>query len=333
LESGYIYTTMIEYLFGLIFVVLVVVIVWIILNSFIIIHPYERGVVERLGSYHRTLDPGLNFVILEVERVRKVDVREQVLDIPPQEVITKDNASIMIDLVVYTQVIDPYRVLYNVSNFEDASVNLAQTNIRNIVGGMGLDEILGARERINLELRQILDDATDKWGVRVTRVEIQEITPPGDILDAMARQMKAERIKRAAILEAEGIKESTVLKAEGEKNAAILTAEGKAEAMKTVANAEKYAKIATAEGESQAIIEVFNAIHRGKPTKEILTLKYLEALSSISNGSANKVFLPLETMGMLSSVSALGEVFRDYRSGPKPKEERSEDNTGDTMMQ
>jgi len=312
---------MIEYILGLFFVILAVVVVLVITNAFVIIHPYERGVVERLGSYNRTLDPGLNFIIPEVEHVRKVDVREQVLDIPPQEVITKDNASIMIDLVVYTQVIDPYRVLYNVSNFEAASISLAQTNIRNIVGGMGLDEILGARERVNLELRQILDDATDKWGVRVTRVEIQEISPPGDILDAMAKQMKAERIKRAVILEAEGIKESTVLRAEGEKSAAILTAEGKAEAIKTIANAEKYSKITAAEGESQAIIEVFNAIHQGKPTKEILTLKYLEALGNIAGGPANKIFLPIETIGMLSSVSALGDMFhRGYKRDAPSKE-------------
>lgn len=315
---------MIEYLIGLFFVLLIVIIALIITNAIVIVEPYERGVVERLGNYNRTMDPGPNFVIPELEKVKKIDIREKVIDIPPQEVITKDNASIVVDLIIYTQVIDPYRVLYNVSNFEDASIKLAQTNIRNIMGAMSLDEILGARERINLELRQILDDATDKWGVRVTRVEIQEVSPPGDILDAMAKQMKAERFKRAAILEAEGIKESTILKAEGEKNAAILTAEGKASAIKTVAEADKYSKIASAEGESKAIMNVFNAIHAGKPNKEIIALKYLEALSNIASGAANKIFLPLESIGILGGVSALGEAFREHKSDKSSKEEKSD---------
>jgi len=302
---------MIEYLLGLLFLVVVIALILLLTNAVVIIRPYERGVVERLGSYSRIMDPGLNFIMPEVERVKKVDIRERVIDIPPQEIITKDNAGIVVDLVIYAQVTDPFRVLYNISNFEEASIKLAQTNIRNIMGDMNLDQILGAREHINLELRQLLDDATDKWGVRITRVEIQEITPPGDILDAMARQMKAERFKRAAILEAEGVKDSTILRAEGEKSAAILTAEGKAAAIKTVAEAEKHSKISIAEGESKAIVNVFNAMHDGRPDKNILTLKYLEALGNISSGPANKIFLPLETIGLLSSASALGDAFRD----------------------
>lgn len=313
---------MIEYILGLIFIILLILIAIAAANSTVIIHPNERGVVERFGNYHRMLDPGLNFIIPEVEIVRKVDIREKVIDIPPQEIITRDNASVVIDLVIYTQVIDPFRVLYNVSNFEDASIKLAQTNIRNITGAMHLDEILGARERINTELRQILDDATDKWGVRVTRVEIQEVSPPGDILDAMARQMKAERFKRATILEAEGLKESTILKAEGDRDSAILVAEGKAAAMKSVADAEKYATVCAAEAEAKAIVNTFNAIHEGKPSKAILTLKYLEALNSISSGPANKVFLPLESMGSLGGASALGEAFRGEKAEPAVKVEK-----------
>jgi regulator of protease activity HflC (stomatin/prohibitin superfamily) len=310
---------MIEYVLGLLFIVLVVVAALIIANSITIVRPHERGVVERVGRYNRMMDPGLNFIIPEVERVRKVDVRERVIDIPSQEVITKDNASVVVDLVIYAQVIDPYRVLYNVSDFEDASVKLAQTSIRNIMGAMTLDDILGARERINLELRQIIDDATDKWGVRVTRVEIQEIVPPGDILEAMAKQMKAERFKRASILEAEGMKESNILKAEGEKTSAILTAEGKASATKIIAEGDKYSKITLADGDAQSIVKVFNAIHSGKPTKEILMLKYLEALNSISNGPANKVFLPLESMGFLGGASIFGEVIRGQGTDKVPR--------------
>lgn len=313
---------MIEYLLGLLFIILIVVAVLITANSLIIIRPHERGVVERLGRYNRMMDPGLNFIIPEVERIRKIDVRERVIDIPSQEVITKDNASVVVDLVIYAQVIDPYRVLYNVSNFEDASVKLAQTSIRNIMGAMNLDEILGARERINMGLRQIIDDATDKWGVRVTRVEIQEIVPPGDILEAMAKQMKAERFRRATILEAEGVKESNILKAEGEKTSAILTAEGKASAAKIIAESDKYSKIALAEGDAQSIVKVFNAIHNGRPTKEILMLKYLEALNSISNGPANKIFLPLETMGFLGGAAVFSEALKGHSVEKTPKLEK-----------
>ncbi|HID05645.1 MAG TPA: SPFH/Band 7/PHB domain protein, partial [Armatimonadetes bacterium] len=234
---------------GVVFVLLLVAIA----NAIVVIRPYEKGLVERVGKYRRTLDSGLHIIIPFLEVVRRVDMRERVIDVPPQEVITKDNVVVTVDAVVYFQVTEPYRVVYNVESFQLATVKLAQTSLRNIIGDMELDETLTSRERINTSLREILDDATDTWGVRISRVEIQKIDPPRDITDAMSRQMKAERERRAAVLEAEGIKQSQILKAEGEREAAILRAEGEAESIRRVADAQKYKEIAIAEGEAEAI--------------------------------------------------------------------------------
>lgn len=262
---------------------------WIILAIFLIIlasnalkviRPYQRGVVERLGKYVRTLGSGLNVIIPAIEKIEKVDMRENVIDVPPQEVITKDNVLVTVDAVIYYEVTDPFRVLYNVSNFTLAATKLAQTNLRNIVGDLELDQTLTSREMINTKLREVLDEATDKWGVKVTRVEIQKIDPPHDITEAMSRQMKAERTKRAAILEAEGIKQSEILKAEGTKQAAILQAEGNAEAIMKVADAEKYRLSIEADGQAEATIKVFNSIHQGQPTKDLIAIRYLDALKN-----------------------------------------------------
>lgn len=223
--------------------------------------------------------------------------------------------------MIYYQIIDPFKVLYNVAGFEEAAIKLAQTHLRNIMADMSLDDTLASREKINLELRQVLDDATDKWGVRITRVEIQKIIPPSDITEAMSRQMKAERTKRAVVLESEGIKQSAILRAEGERQADILDAEGRSKAVQMMADAEKYRKIATAEGESEAILKVFNAMHDGKPTKDILTLKYLESLQKIADGRSTKIFFPVETSGLLGGVAALGEAFRETKRGRENVEE------------
>ncbi len=280
-----------------------------------IIRPWEKGLVERLGKYQRTVDSGLTLIIPFLERIIKVDMREQVHDVPPQAVITKDNVAVEVDAVVYYEVTDPVKVTYNVANFYLAATKLAQTNLRNLIGDMALDESLTSRETINSQLRQILDDATDKWGTKVTRVELQRIEPPVDVTEAMHRQMKAERDRRAAVTEAEGEKRAAILKAEGVRESNVLEAKGQAEAIKEVADAEKYQKLTVAEGEGQAIERVFAAIHNGDPTPDLIAIRYLEALQGIADGNATKVFLPLDTSGVLGSVAAIGELFNESNGG------------------
>ncbi len=280
-----------------------------------IIRPYEKGVVERLGKYQKTYEPGLHIIIPFLDRVTKADMRENVVDVPPQEVITKDNVVVTVDAVVYYEATDPVKLIYNVANFYLAATKLAQTNLRNVIGEMQLDESLTSREKINAALRQILDDATDKWGVRVVRVELQRIEPPVDVTEAMHRQMKAERTRRAQILEAEGDKQAAINRAEGQKQSAILEAEGKATAIKEVAEAEKFQKIALAQGEAQGIETVFSAIHAGNPTGDLLAVRYLEALPKIANGQATKIFLPYEISDVLGAVGGIAEAFK---SGSAP---------------
>jgi regulator of protease activity HflC (stomatin/prohibitin superfamily) len=281
-------------------------------NGIKIVRPWEKGLIERLGKYQRTADSGLTIIFPIVEKMQKVDMREQVVDVPPQAVITKDNVAVDVDAVVYYEVTDPVKVTYNVSNFYIAATKLAQTNLRNLIGDMALDESLTSREVINTKLRQILDDATDKWGTKVTRVELQRIEPPSDVTEAMHRQMKAERDRRAMILEAEGQKKSAVLKAEGQ-----------AEAIKKVADADKYKKIAIAQGEADAIQNVYNAIHKGNPTNDLIAIKYLEALESIANGTASKVFLPYEASGVLGSIGGIAELLKEKVMPTKKKEKET----------
>ncbi|MDH3425860.1 MAG: SPFH/Band 7/PHB domain protein [Acidimicrobiia bacterium] len=274
-----------------------------------IVRQYEKGLVERFGRYKRPIDPGLNFIVPFIERIERVDMREQVVDVPPQDVITKDNVVVTVDAVVYYQATDPVKLKYNVASFIVAATKLAQTNLRNIVGDLQLDEALTSRDTINTTLRQILDDATDVWGTRVVRVEIQRIEPPQDVTDAMHRQMKAERERRATVTEAEGDKRAAILKAEGVKEARIREAEGQAGAIRQVADAEKYQKLTVAEGEGQAIERVFGAIHQGDPTPDLIAIRYLEALATIADGQATKIFLPLETSAVLGSLGAIKEIF------------------------
>lgn len=295
--------------FTFIFGVLAVVLIIFILSGIKIIRPYQNGLVERLGKFDRILKPGLKIVVPLLETMVKIDLREQVVDIPPQEVITKDNVVATVDAVVFLEVVDPYCYNYNIANFWLAIVNLAQTNLRNVIGDMSLDESLSSRESINAKLQKSLDEVTDKWGTKVTRVEIKRIEPPVDVTDAMHKQMKAERYRRAKILEAEAEKQSQILIADGQKEAQIKKAEGEAEAIKQVADAEKYKKIAIASGEAQAIVNVFNAMHEGRPTKDLITLKYLESLEKMANGQATKIFMPVETSGVLGSLSAIKEIF------------------------
>ena len=293
-------------------VVLIIIafVVFIIVASGIkIVRPWERGLIERLGKYQRTASSGLTIIVPILERMIIVDMREQVVEVAPQAVITKDNVVVEVDAVIYYEVTDPVKVTYNVANFYTAATKLAQTNLRNLVGELALDESLTSRELINTKLRQILDDATDKWGTRVTRVELQRIDPPKDVTDAMHRQMKAERERRAMILEAEGHKQSAILKAEGQ-----------AEAIKKVADADKYQKLTVAKGEAEAIETVYKAIHEGKPTNDLIAIKYLEALQKIADGQATKVFLPLETSGLLGSIAGIGELLKEKVSSKKSGE-------------
>jgi regulator of protease activity HflC (stomatin/prohibitin superfamily) len=275
-----------------------------------IVRPYQKGVVERLGKYQRTHEPGLHVIAPFIDHLTRVDMRENVVDVPPQEVITKDNVVVTVDAVVYYESTDPVKLLYNVSNFYLAATKLAQTNLRNVIGEMQLDESLTSRETINATLRQILDDATDKWGVRVVRVELQRIEPPLDVTEAMHRQMKAERTRRALILEADGDKQAAITRAEGSKQSAILEAEGRATAIKEVADAEKFQRIAIAEGEARAIENVFGAIHAGNPTGDLLAVRYLEALPKIADGKATKIFMPYEVSDVLSSLGTIAEAFK-----------------------
>ncbi|MDR1928755.1 MAG: SPFH/Band 7/PHB domain protein [Endomicrobium sp.] len=290
---------------------MLIFVVVFIANSIKIVRQYEKGIIETLGKYTSTKNSGANIIIPMFQKILRVDMRERVIDVPPQSVITKDNVSVVVDAIIYFQVTDPVKVIYNIENFALAALKLAQTNLRNVIGDMELDSTLTSREKINTQLRVVMDEATDKWGVKVTRVEIQKIDPPKDITDAMSKQMKAEREKRANILEAEGLRQAAILKAEGAKQAVILDAEainekqvleatGEAEAIKKVAEAEKY-----------KIEVIYNAIHDGKPTSDLIAIKYLEALEKVANGQATKIFLPLDTVGITSAIGGIAELFRN----------------------
>ena len=295
-------------------VVIAIILLWLavsfIASAIIIVRPYEAAIVERLGRYQKTLYQGLHFVIPFLDRVTKVDLRERVVDVPPQEVITRDNVVVTVDGIIYYRVIKPEDVVYKVQNFQLAAVALAQTNLRNIIGELTLDETLTSREIINAKLRTVLDEATDPWGVKVTRVEIKRIDPPKDVMDAMHKQMKAEREKRAMILEAEGFRESQIKKAEGLRESQILEAEGKAKSIQLVADAEKYSIIARAQGEAEAIRTVFGAIKEIQPTREILLIQYFDALKKIADGQASKVFFPVELSNFASALGLIGENLK-----------------------
>jgi regulator of protease activity HflC (stomatin/prohibitin superfamily) len=285
-----------------------------------IVRPYQRGVVEQLGKFKETVDPGLRIIIPFVQSLRLVDMREQVVDVPPQEVITSDNVIVSVDAVIYYEPTDPQRLIYNVANFILAITKLAQTNLRNLIGDMQLDAALTSRDAINTNLRMILDDATDKWGVRVVRVEIQRIDPPPDVMSAMHEQMKAERTRRAVVTEAEGRRTAAVTTAEGEKTAAILqaegvkqrqilVAEGEADAIRVVADAERFRQLTVAEGEAEAIRSVYAAIHDGNPDAGLITIKYLEALQVMANGTATKIILPTELAGIAGAITGITEAI------------------------
>ena len=300
----------------------------------VIVQQAEVVIIERLGKFDRVLQSGFNFIIPVIEAPRaidwkvtqkgfdgssysviqkrtKIDLREAVYDFPRQNVITKDNVSISINALLYFQIVDPKSAVYEIQNLPDAIEKLTQTNLRNLVGQLDLDESLVSRDKINHELRAILDDATNKWGVKVNRVELQDIIPPTDIQSAMEKQMKAERDRRAAILEAEGLKKSAVLKAEGEKEAAINRAEGEKKANILRAEGVAQARILEADGEKEAIQRIINALaDKGQPDKYLIAMKYLETMQAITSGQDNKiVYMPYEATGILSSVDGIKQMF------------------------
>jgi regulator of protease activity HflC (stomatin/prohibitin superfamily) len=265
-----------------IIVVVVAVIVLTVLARTVRIIPQARAaVVERLGRYSRTLSPGLALVVPFIDRIRPmIDLREQVVSFPPQPVITEDNLVVSIDSVIYFQVTDAKAVSYEIANYIQAIEQLTVTTLRNVIGGMALEKTLTSRDEINAQLRGVLDEATGKWGIRVNRVELKAIDPPASIQDSMEKQMRADREKRATILQAEGQKQSAILTAEGEKTAAILRAEGQRQAV-----------ILQAEGQAKAIDTVFRAIHEGKPDPQLLAYQYLQMLPQIAQGDSNKVWI------------------------------------------
>lgn len=296
-----------------------------------LVRQYQKGLLETFGKYSRTLTPGLHFIIPLVQRVRKIDMRERTLDVPRQDVITKDNASVTVDAIVYYKPTDAKKVEYEVENFEQAAVRLAQTNLRSEIGEMDLDESLSSREKVNSKLLDTLDKETDKWGVRVTKVEIREITPPDDVKSAMAQQLKAERRRRAEVLKAEGVKQASILEAEGGKRAAVLEAEGEAEARQRRADAKRYEYITEAEGEATAIQGIFGAYHSSKPTKQILTLKAYEALQKMADGRASKLIVPSGAADVLGALSSLMGVAGE--KGFPDFEEEFEESLGEDLVE
>lgn len=267
--------------------------------------------VERFGRYRTTLRPGLGIIIPYIDSIgRRINMMEQVLEVPSQEVITRDNAVIKVDGVVFYQVLDAVRAAYEVNNLEYAVLNLTMTNIRTVLGSMDLDESLSKRDVINSKLLSVVDEATHPWGLKVTRIEIKDITPPMDLVDSMARQMKAEREKRAAILEAEGMRQAAILKAEGEKQAAVLEAEGRREA--SFKDAEARERLA--EAEAKATKMVSDAIGSGsvQAVNYFVALKYVEALQTIGAAPNQKlVFMPMETSGVLGALGGIAELAKD----------------------
>ena len=294
-------------------IVILVVAVIILFRSLKVIRQFERGIVERLGRYKETLDPGLKFLVPFIDNLAvKVDMRETVLDIEPQPVITMDNVAVTVDAVVYYYVADAKARIYEVANFGMAVSKLAQTNIRNVIGEMSLDETLTSRERINAALRETLDEATDKWGVKVTRVEVKEIEPPRDIADAMSKQMKAEREKRGIILEAEAYREKQILEAEGDKQNAILKAEGNRQREILEAEGDRQAAILRAEGEAKAVEEVSNAADKFF----VGNAQLLKQLQVTQAALENNTKLVISDQSRLVNVLGLGEAL-SAREGSK----------------
>jgi regulator of protease activity HflC (stomatin/prohibitin superfamily) len=303
-------------------IVFVLLVALVVARSVRIVPQAKAGIVERFGRYHRTLNAGLNMVVPFIDRLLPlIDLREQVVSFPPQPVITKDNLVVSIDTVIYFQVTNPKAATFEVANYITAVEQLTVTTLRNVVGGMDLETTLTSRDQINHELSRELDEATGKWGLRVGRVELKAIEPPGTITDSMEKQMRAERDKRAAILTAEGSKQAAILTAEGERQAAVLRARGEADAAVLRAEADARAQAARALGQAQAIGTVFKAIHDGNPDQRLLAYQYMQMLPQIAQGNANKVWIvPSEISRALEGIGgffgAAGARFADQPGAP-----------------
>ena len=306
-------------------IVLLVIILIIAFKSIKVVRQSEVYIIERLGKFHKVADAGLTIIIPFFDHVRSVvSLKQQTMDVPPQGVITKDNVTITIDTVVFYQITDPAKAVYEIQSLKKGIEYLAITTIRDIVGKMDLDETFSSRDGINNKLRVVLDEATDRWGCKIDRVEIKDINPPADVQDAMEKEMNAERNKRAMILEAEAQRQSAITIAEGRKQAAILEAE-----------ADKEARIRRAAGEAQAIKEVadakaleiqkvYDAMKKADPTEKLVQLKSLEALEEVAKGEANKVFIPFEATSALSSLGTMAEAVKENKTKKAKKEEIEE---------
>lgn len=319
---------------GILILILFVATIVISLSGFKIVKQAEVMIVERLGRYERTLDSGLHFIIPIIETPRgiivkqstrgidgqtyayfvespRIDLREKVYDFPRQNVITKDNVSISINALIYFQIVDPKSAVYEIQNLPEAIEKLTQTTLRNIIGELDLDQTLVSRDTINAKLRIILDEASQKWGVKVNRVELQDIIPPTDIQTAMEKQMKAERDRRAAILEAEGLKKAAILQAEGEKESKINKAEGEKQAAILVADGLAKARVLQADAEAQAISKIIEAIGQTGPAdKYLIATRYIDTLKQMVEGKNNKVvYMPYEASGLLSSVDGIKQLL------------------------
>ncbi|WP_341877525.1 SPFH domain-containing protein [Defluviitalea saccharophila] len=305
--------------FGLIFLFVVI----FAFSSIRIIRQSNVGIVERLGTFHKKAETGINFLVPFIDSMRAIiDLRERVIDFPPQPVITKDNVTMQIDTIVYYKVTDPIFYTYEIANPISAIEYLTATTLRNIIGELDLDETLTSRDIINSKLRSILDEATDKWGIKVNRVELKNINPPKDIQDAMEKQMRAERQRREAILRAEGQKSAAILEAEGSKQAAILKAEAEKEANIRRAEGERQSQILRAQGEAEAFLAVqaakaeglkklYMAIKESEPNEAVLAIRSMEALEKIADGQSSKLVLPSEAVSLLGSIKGIKEILSD----------------------
>ena len=292
--------------------ILLAIILVIAFKSIKVVKQSEVYIIERLGKFYKVADAGLTIIIPFFDHVRSVvSLKQQTMDVPPQGVITKDNVTITIDTVVFYQITDPAKAVYEIQNLKKGIEYLAITTIRDIIGKMNLDETFSSRDGINNQLRIVLDEATDRWGCKIDRVEIKDINPPADIRDAMEKEMNAERNKRALILESEAQRQSAVTIAQGKKEAAILEAEADREAQIRRAAGEAQAIKAVADAKAREIEVVYNAMKNAKPDEKLVQLKSLEALEEVAKGEANKVFIPFEATSALSSLGAVKEVLKD----------------------
>ena len=323
----------------IIVLILAILVIIFLIKGFYIIQQAETMVIERLGRYYKTLDSGINIIwpifdkpreiewryvqedidgrkIIRKQTVSRIDLRETVYDFPRQNVITKDNVVTEVNAILYFQITDPIRAVYEIANLPDAIEKLTQTTLRNVIGDMDLDETLSSRDTINHKLRAILDEATDKWGMKVNRVELQDINPPQDIRAAMEKQMRAERDKRAVILEAEGLKQSKILEAEGIREAEVNKAEGFKMAKILVAEGEGKARVTIAQAEAEAITQITGSLvaSKGDPTNYLIAIRYIEALKEMVSGKDNKViYLPYEATGILSSIGGIKEMLEGIK--------------------